>query len=58
MNNTQLIYLVFSGVILLAVLLDLGLLSKKNAVVTLKQALLQNFFVGRIILCFLHFHFL
>ncbi|MEP6713831.1 MAG: TerC/Alx family metal homeostasis membrane protein, partial [Ferruginibacter sp.] len=42
--TTQLIYLVFSGVILLALILDLGLLSKKNAVISLKMALLQTFF--------------
>lgn len=44
MNTTQLIYIVFSGVIILALLLDLGLLSKKNAVITLKMALVQTFF--------------
>lgn len=44
MTTTQLIYLVFSGVILLALILDLGLLSKKNAVISLKMALLQTFF--------------
>ncbi len=44
MNTTQLIYLVFSGVILLALVLDLGLLSKKNAVISLKTALIQTIF--------------
>lgn len=44
MNTTQLIYLVFSGVIILALVADLGLLSKKNAVVTLKTALIQTIF--------------
>ena len=44
MSTTQLIYLVFSGVILIALLLDLGLLSKKNAVISLKMALVQTFF--------------
>jgi len=44
MNTTQLIYLVFSGVILLALILDLGLLSKKNAVISLKMALIQTIF--------------
>ena len=44
MNTTQLIYLVFSGVILLALILDLGLLSKKNAVISLKTALIQTIF--------------
>ncbi|MEO6406310.1 MAG: TerC/Alx family metal homeostasis membrane protein [Ferruginibacter sp.] len=44
MSTTTLIYLVFSGVILLALVIDLGLLSKKNAVVTLRMALVQTFF--------------
>lgn len=44
MNTTQLIYLVFSSVIILALVADLGLLSKKNAVVTLKTALIQTIF--------------
>ncbi|CAN5900303.1 TerC family protein [soil metagenome] len=44
MTTTQLIYLVFSGVILLALLIDLGLLSKKNAVISIKTALLQTVF--------------
>ncbi|MFN8249136.1 MAG: TerC/Alx family metal homeostasis membrane protein [Ferruginibacter sp.] len=44
MNTTQLIYLVFSGVILLALVLDLGLLSKKNKEIGIKTALIQTFF--------------
>ena len=44
MNTTQLIYLVFSAVILVALLLDLGLLSKKNAVISIKTALIQTIF--------------
>lgn len=44
MNTTQLIYLVFSGVILLALILDLGLLSKKNKEISIKTALIQTFF--------------
>jgi len=44
MNSTTLIYLVFSGVILIALVLDLGLLSKKNAVISLKMALIQTTF--------------
>lgn len=44
MDTTQLIYLVFSSVIILALVADLGLLSKKNAVVTLKTALIQTIF--------------
>jgi len=44
MNTNQLIYIVFSGVILLALVLDLGLLSKKNAIISLKKALIQTVF--------------
>ena len=44
MDKTQLIYIVFSGVIILALIFDLGLLSKKNQVVSLKAALLQTIF--------------
>ena len=44
MNNTQLIYLVFGVVILLALVFDLGLLSKKNTIVSLKSAMMQTFF--------------
>ncbi|MDB5201560.1 MAG: TerC/Alx family metal homeostasis rane protein [Ferruginibacter sp.] len=44
MNKTQLLYLVFSAVILIALVFDLGLLSKKNKKVTIKQALYQTFF--------------
>ena len=44
MNTTQLIYLVFSGVIIIALILDLGLLSKKNAIISLRMALIQTIF--------------
>jgi len=44
MDTNQLIFLVFGGVILLALVADLGLLSKKNALVTLRMALLQTLF--------------
>ncbi len=44
MNATQMIYLVFSGVILLALILDLGLLSKKNKTISLRAALIQTVF--------------
>jgi len=42
--KTGLIYLVFGGVILLALILDLGLLSKKNKTISLKTALIQTGF--------------
>ncbi|MEO5943010.1 MAG: TerC/Alx family metal homeostasis membrane protein [Ferruginibacter sp.] len=44
MNKTELIYLVFSGVVILALIFDLGLLSKKDKVITLKMALVQTLF--------------
>ena len=44
MSVNQLIYLVFSGVIIIALALDLGLLSKKNSLVSLKMALIQTIF--------------
>ncbi len=44
MDKTLLTYLVFGGVIILALVFDLGLLSKKNTVVSLKAALLQTVF--------------
>jgi len=42
--NTQLIYIIFSIVIVVALVLDLGLLSKKNAVISTKAALVQTIF--------------
>lgn len=44
MNTTQLIYLVFSAVVILALILDLGLLSKKNSLVSLRMAFIQTVF--------------
>ena len=44
MDKTQLIYIVFSTVIILALVFDLGLLSKKNQIVSLKAALIQTIF--------------
>ena len=38
------IYLIFGAVILIALVFDLGLLSKKNKVITLKNALVQTIF--------------
>lgn len=44
MDTNQLIYLVFGAVLVLALIVDLGLLSKKHAVVTIKKALIQTLF--------------
>lgn len=44
MTTDQIVYLVFGIVLVLALIFDLGLLSKKNAQVTIKKALQQTFF--------------
>jgi len=44
MTTEQISYLVFGAVLLMALIFDLGLLSKKNQKVSLKQALYQTFF--------------
>jgi tellurite resistance protein TerC len=44
MDKTQIIYIVFIAVIIIALIFDLGLLSKKNAVITIKNALIQTLF--------------
>ena len=44
MSTDQLIYLVFGCVLLFALVFDLGLMSKKNAAITIKTALYQTLF--------------
>ena len=44
MNSQQITYLVFGLVLAIALVFDLGLLSKKNKTVTIKQALYQTLF--------------
>ena len=44
MNSQQITYLVFGLVLLVALVFDLGLLSKKNQAVTIKKALYQTLF--------------
>ncbi len=44
MDTNQITYLVFGIVITFALIFDLGLLSKKNKVVSIKAALIQTFF--------------
>lgn len=47
MDKSQLIYIVFIAVVLVALVFDLGLLSKKDKSITLKAALIQTcFWVG------------
>lgn len=48
-------YLVFGGVLILALVFDLGLLSKRNKTVTIKQALWQTFFWVTLALAFFVF---
>jgi len=55
MDTNQIIFLVFGGVIFLALLLDLGLLSKKNAVITMKAAIIQTIFWVSLSLAFCAF---
>src|ERR1700712_5426652 len=55
MDKTQVSYLVFGGVIVLALLFDLGLLSKKHQAVTIKKALLQTLFWVALSLAFFAF---
>ncbi len=44
MNHLQITYLIFGAALILALIFDLGLLSKKGSVVTMKKALTQTFF--------------
>ncbi|HMO33574.1 MAG TPA: TerC/Alx family metal homeostasis membrane protein [Lacibacter sp.] len=44
MTHTQITYLVFGIVLVLAIILDLGLLSRKSNTMTMRQALLQTLF--------------
>ncbi|MEI7628393.1 MAG: TerC/Alx family metal homeostasis membrane protein [Bacteroidota bacterium] len=55
MNNHQFIYLIFGIVLLLALIFDLGLISKKNKVVSIKQAFIQTVFWVSLALLFFVF---
>ncbi len=44
MDKTQIIYLVFGAVLIISLVFDLGLMSKKDQKITIKQALYQTFF--------------
>lgn len=56
MNSHQLIYLVFGIVVLAALVFDMGLLSKKNKIISIKTALIQTMFW--VLLAFAFFIFL
>ena len=55
MSVDQITYLVFGVVLSLALLFDLGLLSKKDETVTIKKALNQTFFWVGLALAFFFF---
>src|SRR5690349_9157763 len=55
MTTTQITYIVFGAVLVLALIFDLGLLSKKNHKVTIREALFQTFFWVGLALAFLVF---
>jgi tellurite resistance protein TerC len=55
MTQELVTYLVFGVVLILALVFDLGLLSKKNKTITIKQALLQTFFWVSLALAFFVF---
>ena len=56
MTPHQIVYIVFGIALIVALIFDLGLLSKKSSVVTIKQALIQTLFW--VILAFSFFAFL
>ena len=56
MTTDQVSYLVFGIVLLLALVFDLGLLSKKGQKVTIKQALYQTFFWVGLAIGFFYFY--
>jgi tellurite resistance protein TerC len=55
MTTDQISYLVFGILLILALTFDLGLLSRKNKVITIRQALFQTFFWVSLALGFLVF---
>jgi tellurite resistance protein TerC len=55
MTTDQVTYLVFGAVLLVALIFDLGLLSKRNQKITIRQALYQTFFWVGLALAFFVF---
>ena len=55
MDTTQITYLVFGIVVILALVFDLGLLNKKNKIISIKTALYQTFFWVSLALAFFVF---
>jgi tellurite resistance protein TerC len=52
LNHLQVTYIIFGVALVLALVFDLGLLSKKGSVVTMKKALVQTFFWVALALAF------
>jgi len=44
MSKTEIVYLVFGIVLVLALVFDLGLINKKHVTITIKKALIQTMF--------------
>lgn len=58
MTQEQLTYIIFGGLLILALVFDLGLLSKKSSHITMKKAILQTlFWVGLAISFFIYLWF-
>ncbi|MBL7733921.1 MAG: TerC/Alx family metal homeostasis membrane protein [Chitinophagaceae bacterium] len=55
MTTDQLTYLAFGGVLILALVFDLGLLSKKTSHITMRKALMQTIFWVTLALSFMFF---
>jgi tellurite resistance protein TerC len=55
MSKDQIVYLVFGCVIAVALVLDLGFLSKKNSIISVRQALKQTFLWALLALAFFVF---
>ena len=55
MTSKEITYIVFGIVLLLALIFDLGLMSKSGKKITIKQALIQTFFWVGLALCFFVF---
>ena len=55
MTSEQVTYLVFGIILVLALVFDLGLLSKKNQTISIRQALMQTFFWVALALAFFIF---
>lgn len=55
MDKTELIYLIFGVVVLMSIIIDISLLSKKHSVISIRMALMQTFFWVVVALLFFAF---